>query len=220
MNRLLGLVIHNFGWKLLALASAFVIWALVASEPELSTFRTVPLEYRNLPNNLDLSSAPMEAVSLELRGPAGELRNGEVRRPAVVIDLSSVTPGQHTYTINEADLSLPRGVRLVRAIPSEVRLDFENRISRTIPVQIRLTGESANGYVVAQESVWPDKLVVSGPASHVSRIQAAVTDPVNVSSVFGAAEFHANAYVPDPYVHLETSPEVVISVTMKKGSQP
>ena len=63
MNQLkwmLGLVTHNFWWKVLALASSFVIWALVASEPELSTFDTVRLEYRNLPDDLEISAYAAE----------------------------------------------------------------------------------------------------------------------------------------------------------------
>ena len=88
---MLGLVTHNFGWKVLALASAFVIWALVASEPELSTFATVRLEYRNMPDDLEISAAPTEMVALELRGPASELR-GAARAglPTVVLDMSGV----------------------------------------------------------------------------------------------------------------------------------
>ena len=36
-----GLLLQNIWWKLLSLAIAVLIWALVASEPELSTFVTV-----------------------------------------------------------------------------------------------------------------------------------------------------------------------------------
>ena len=38
MIRAFKRVFENAGWKLLALAVAVVIWALVASEPELATF--------------------------------------------------------------------------------------------------------------------------------------------------------------------------------------
>ena len=82
-SRALRLVTHNFVWKLIALAGATLIWVLVSSEPELSTFTTVRLAFRNLPADIDISSSPMETVSLELRGPASELRGtGESRRPA------------------------------------------------------------------------------------------------------------------------------------------
>ena len=61
MNKMqwtIGLLTQNFWWKLLALAIAFTIWVLVANEPELSTFTTVRVAYRNIPDDLEISSAP------------------------------------------------------------------------------------------------------------------------------------------------------------------
>ena len=43
-----------------------------------------------------------------------------------------------------------------------------------------------------------------------------VTDPVDVSGVVGSAEFHVNAFVEDPYVRFQSSPQVTVAVTMKK----
>ena len=65
-----GLVVGNMGWKLLSLALAFTIWALVATEPELNTVTPVQLEYRNVPDGLEISSNPVSTVRLELRGPS------------------------------------------------------------------------------------------------------------------------------------------------------
>ena len=58
----------------LAGRSPWLLWVLVASEPEFSTFVTVRLEYKNLPDDLEISSEPVDTISLELRGPSGELR--------------------------------------------------------------------------------------------------------------------------------------------------
>ena len=69
-----NLLFQNFGWKLLSLAIAVVIWALVATEPELATFANVRLEYKNLPDGLEISSEPVSSVMLELKGPSGALR--------------------------------------------------------------------------------------------------------------------------------------------------
>ena len=141
----LRLVFHNFWWKLLALVSAVVLWALVASEPELSEFATVRLEYRNLPDDLEISSNPVTSVSLELRGPSGELRGvGDSIRPAVVLDMSDVQPGERTFTIGQGNVQLARGVRLVRSIPSEVRFLFERRLVRFVPVLVRIAGQAPN----------------------------------------------------------------------------
>ena len=56
LSWVLGLVFENFWWKAASLAIAVTIWASVASEPELATFATVRLEYRNLPEDLEIAS--------------------------------------------------------------------------------------------------------------------------------------------------------------------
>src|SRR5438105_4155977 len=128
-------IFENLGWKLLALASAVFLWAIVASEPELSAFVTVPLAYKNLPEDLEISSGPVNTVSLELRGPSGELRNlGDATglRPAVIVDMAGVQKGERTFPLGDGNVKLSRNVRLVRAVPSEARFEFEKRAQRTI----------------------------------------------------------------------------------------
>jgi len=126
IKRFRDVVFQNFGWKVLSLGVAVVIWALVASEPELTTFTTVRLEYKNIPEDLDITSDPVESVVLELQGPSGELR-GEAMRPAVVLDLAGVAAGERTFKIADGNVRLPRKVRLVAAKPGEVRLQRARR---------------------------------------------------------------------------------------------
>jgi hypothetical protein len=214
-----GLVVGNFGWKLLSLAVAFTIWALVATEPELNTVTQVQLEYRNIPDEIEISSEPVSMVRLELRGPSGALRdlgaNG-VARPSIVLDMGGVQPGQRTFTIDDGAVKLARGVRLVRAIPSEVRFEFERRATRTVPIAVRFAGQGENGYVVARCDVSPKMARIVGPASHVGRIVFATTDPVDVSTVVGSSEFHVNAFVNDDFVRFQTPSLVTVRVTMKR----
>jgi hypothetical protein len=219
--KLIGaLLFENLAWKLLALVVAVVIWALVASEPELATFATVRLEYKNLPVELEISSNPVTSVVLELRGPSGELRGiGETLRPAVVLDMATVQPGQRTFTVGDGNVKLARGVSLVRSIPSDVRFNFEERGFRSVPVQVRLTGEGRNGYAVAHCVPTPSRVQVVGPKSRVADIVAVSTDPVDVSSVVGSSEFRVNAFVEDPFVRFAASPLVAVVVTMKKREQ-
>jgi len=212
-------ITDNFWWKLVALGIAVALWAIVANEPELSTFATVRTAYKNVPDDLEISTIePTGPISLELRGPSGELRNlGEVGiRPAVTLDMSGVQPGEHTFTIGNGNVNLPRGVRLVRAIPSVVRFTFEQRETRSVPVEVRFSGEGTQGYVVAHYEVSPSELEIVGPVIRVAAVRAAITDSVNVSNAQGSAEFHVNAFVDDPYVRFQSPPRVTVSVTMEK----
>jgi YbbR domain-containing protein len=217
--RRLRWITENFGWKVLALASAFALWALVASEPELSVFVTVPLAYKNLPDDLEISADPVNTVSLELRGPSGDLGafgdTGSVR-PAVIVDMTGVQAGERTFPLGDDNVKLARGVRLVRAIPSEARFEFERRASKRVDVRPRFGGEEGSGYAVESVRVDPRQLPLLGPASRVARIRDVTTDRVDVSSVVGTAEFRVNAFVEDPYVRFEGSPQVTVTVTMKK----
>ena len=210
------LLFQNLGWKLLSLTVAVVIWALVASEPELATFANVRLEYKNLPEGLEISSEPVSSIVLELRGPSGALRvTGEAIHPAVVIDMSGVESGVRTFSIGDRNVKVMRGVRLVRAIPSEVRFHFEPRRMHRVPVQVRFLGEGQNGHVVATYQVDPPEMEITGPGSRVARIAAVLADPIDLANTTGTAQFHVNVFTEDSFVRFLNTPEAVVTVTMK-----
>jgi YbbR domain-containing protein len=212
-----GLIFDRAGWKLLSLAVAIAIWALVSSEPELSTFVSTQVEYKNLPPDIEISSNPITTVLLELRGPSGELQGlgGEGVHPQIILDLTSARPGQHTYAIDRNSVKLPRGVHLVGELPAQVHFDFETRAKRTVPVVVRFTGEGHNGYIVSSEEVTPKTEEIEGAASHVAADSEVVTDPVDLSDVVGPTTFRVTAYATDPFVHIKSS-QVTVTVTMKK----
>ncbi len=206
---------HDIGWKLLSLAIAVLLWVLVASEPEISTFVTVPVQFKNMPEGLEVSSDIVESVNLELRGPSGELRNFQDSRPySVVLDMSRVVAGERTFSIDDGDFRLPRGIRVVRAFPSQLRFDFERRAAATVPVQVRF-GSPHEGYDVAGFQVSPATLRIVGPESHVNRIKAVATDPIDLGPVVGSAQFHVSAFVDDAHVRFASPPKVTVDVQVK-----
>jgi YbbR domain-containing protein len=211
------LIFQNIVWKLLSLAIAVVIWALVATEPELATFASVRLEYKNLPEGLEISSDPVSSVLLELRGPAGALRSaGDATHPNVVLDMSEADSGEHTFTITGRNVKVMRGVRLVRAIPSEVRFRFEPRRNHVVPVHVRFLNEGQNGYVIESTKVDPPEMELTGPRSRVARISEVQADPIDLAGATGVTEFRVNVFAEDSFVRFLNTPEAVVTVTMKK----
>ena len=210
-----GALLENLVWKALSLLIAIILWAVVASEPELASFATVQVQFKNLSDELEISSEPAASITLELRGPSGELANGATR-PAVVIDMTGVQPGERTFPIGTDNVTLPRGVRMVRAIPSEIRYRFERRATRMVPVVPTFSGEGQNGYTLAHWDVQPKELAITGPASHVAMVTRVSTDPMEISGAVGAVEFRVNAFTEEPYVRFQSSPQVTVAVSMKK----
>jgi YbbR domain-containing protein len=214
----LALIFENIWLKLLSLAVAAAIWAMVATEPELSTFATTQVEYKNLPDNVEIDSSPLATVMLELRGPSGALRDigGPSLRPQVILDMSGSTPGRRTFAIEGGAVKLPPGVRLVRAIPSQVVFDFDRSGAATVPVVVPITGEGHNGYVVASRQTQPSQLDIAGPQSHVARVSQVATDPVDVSNAVGTVEYRVTAYVADPFVQIQSPQPIDVTIVMRK----
>jgi YbbR domain-containing protein len=209
----LGLVFSNFLWKVFSLAAAVLLWVLVASEPELSTFVTVPVEYQNKPSGLEISSEIIESVYLELRGPSGELRRvSESKRSAVVLDMSHARIGEYTFNIGPGQVKLPSDIDLVRAIPSQIRFVFEDRRSRVVPVQPNISHAPAAPYQVTESEVSPAALEVEGPESRVNRVRFVATDPIDLTRAVGPTTFHVNAFIDDPHVRFVSRPQVTVDV--------
>src|ERR1035441_247726 len=213
-----GLLTTNLGWKLLSLGIAVVLWALVASEPELSTFAVVGVECKNLPDDLEISSDLVSSLRLELRGPSGALRGlGEGgTRPEVILDMSGVEPGERTFEIGDGNVKLPRSVWLVAAMPPAVRFRFERSETRTVEIKPRFTNEANGGYVVAQAAVSPKTVEIAGPASRVAKASAALADAIDVPARAGTFEYKVSAYLEDPQVRFVEVPKVTVTVTGKK----
>ena len=212
----LGILTHNIGWKLLSLAVAVLIWILVASEPELATVQSVPVEYKGVPDDLEISSEVHENVTLETRGPSGRLRDIAGARPAVVLDFSLVhEPGERTFDLDERNVSLPRGIQLVRVIPAQLRYTFERRAVREVPVEVRVSAPHP-GYVIVRDEAIPPKLTVIGPASAVGRTTHVTTDPVDISGVISNGQYQVNTYLPEQRVRFQTHSHVTVRVVVKK----
>ena len=209
----------SLGWKLLSVVIAFVLWASYSVESELGTSLAVPLQYRNLPQNLELSGdIGVDRVYLKIRGPAASLSPSALANTAILLDVGGVDrSGERTYALGADNVHLPADVQLVRIIPSQVRLKFEQRISREIPVEARYASGIPPGYRIVSQEIVPATLRVIGPDSRVRNLASAATDAIDLSTTYGDAEFRVPVFLPDPYVRLERDTTIVVRVKLGKS---
>src|ERR1700722_16184059 len=178
------LLTRNAGLKAFSLVVSLLLWFTFARNPEVGGFVSVPVEYRGMPDDLEISSDLVGSVSIDLRGSSEKVANLSAAKSAVVLDFSGIhQPGEQTFQIDDRDISLPSGMHLERAIPAQIRLHFERRTQQDVPVQVRFSGALPAGYRLQKYTVDPENLRLVGPESRVRKIEFAVTDPVDLSAV-------------------------------------
>ena len=208
-------VTRNFGIKLFALAVSVLLWIIISGSRESTASVTAPVQYRNIPKNLEISSEIVEQVHLVLRGPSPALTRLGVNEIPVVLNLARVNgPGETTFTITRESVDLPAGVLLERAIPSQVRLRLETRIAQAAPVRVRYA-HIPEGMEIAEESVVPAELQIIGPESRVKQIHFVETDPVDLRLLDANGEARTAAYAGDPQVVFTGPPVVTVRVTLR-----
>jgi YbbR domain-containing protein len=204
------LLTENPGWKLLALGISAFLWYAFVGETELSASLPAAVQFKNVPPDLEVSSEVFDRVFLRLKGPATRLNAGSLRDITVVLDLGQVhSTGERTYTLSADNLQLPAGVQVSRIVPSQLRLRFDKRIMREVPVQVRFANSAPEGYRLMGQQATPQKVLVTGPESRVSSLPAVHTDAIDLSSTVSNAEFRIPAFIPDPQVRFDGNPPMI-----------
>jgi YbbR domain-containing protein len=216
-QNVMHVVFRNIGWRILSLALATLVWIAIHREPTILAVLPAPVQFKNSPADLEISSEIVEAVDLETRGPAELLRNLSEKRVAVVLDFSTVRdPGERTFTIERKNTNLPRGVDLVRIIPSQIRFNFERRIVRKVPVEPQVSGTLPRGLRLVSTLANPPELAITGPESKVRGVATLRTDPVNLNGISEDKSMRVTAYLPNSQLRFKDPPEVTVKVSVEK----
>jgi YbbR domain-containing protein len=207
--------LHDSGLKLLSLLLAIGLWLLVAHDPPAEVEMNVPLEFRNLPDNLEIDSASFTEAQIRIRGPERVIHRLQPADVRAEIDLAGVQPGERTFDLTGRQVHIPQDLAVVQIIPGQFHLSFDNRATRTIEVRPRVTGNFASGMRVAQVIADPANVTITGPLRRIQAVEAATTDPVDVSGDMTRATFVTQAYVPDPLIQVVHPTPIRVTVIME-----
>lgn len=206
---------RHLGLKFLSVALAALIWLLVSGEQIAERALRIPLEFTNLPAQLEQVGDTPNLVDVRVRGSSGALSRVAAGELAAVLDLRSARPGQRLFHLTGADVRVPFGVEVVQIAPSNLFIMFEASATRVVPVVPALEGEPRDGYVVGTVAANPATVEVIGAASAVGRLTQAITEPVSVADASAPVTETVNIGVSDPSVRLQSpaSTRVTVQVT-------
>jgi YbbR domain-containing protein len=207
--------IHNIGLKVVSLLLAGGLWLVVARDPIAEVEMKIPIEFQNLPDQLEVDSTGSTEAQIRVRGPERLIHRLQVADVRAEIDLASSRPGERTFDLNGGQVHVPQDLEVVQIKPGQLHLSFDNRATRVVQVRPRVTGNFANGMRVAQALADPPNIMITGPRRRVDAVDAATTDPVDVSGAMTRATFVTQAYVPDPLIQVVHPTPIRVTVIME-----
>jgi YbbR domain-containing protein len=215
------LITRNLGMKIFSISVAAVLYLLFIADEELTTSVPASIQFRNTPSDMEISFGVPERVFLEVQGTSRRLSQFAASQTPVILDLSDIpATGERTFNIDTQVINLPARLRLIRAVPSQIRLQVEPRATREVPVRVRYQGKPEPGYRIAREEAIPPFVRIVGPRSRVNRVEAAETDLIDLMGVVSVKEFRTNVFVDDDTVRVQTEGEVIVKINVEKLDEP
>ena len=216
-NRVQRAFVHNIGLKMISLLLAIGLWMAVARSPIAEVELRVPIEFHNLPENLEIDSASFTEAQIRVRGPERLVHQLQASDVHAEIDLVGVQPGERTFDLTGRYVRVPQELEVVQIIPGQFHLSFDNRFTSVVAVRPRVTGSFAAGMRLARIIADPPNVVISGPRRRVEAVEAATTDPIDVSGTMTRATFVTQAYVSDPLIQVVHPTPIHVTVIMESS---
>jgi YbbR domain-containing protein len=209
---------RRLGLKVVSVVLAALIWLIVSGEQIVERAFRVPLEFSNLPAELELAGDAPALVDVRVRGSSGALSRLTAGELVAVLDLRQAKPGQRLFHMSGSDVHTPFGIEVVQVTPSSVAMTFEPSSVKEIPISPTVQGEPAAGFEVRSVVADPAMVVIAGPATAVRAMSEAITEPVSVAGAASTVEEQVNVGVADPAVRLRSGQSARVTVTIAPRS--
>ena len=163
----------NLRTFLLALVLGISVWvsAVTGADPdEVRIYPdTIPLEIVGNDPSLVITNELPKTVEITLRAPKSVWEQLTAQDDSVqaILDLSGLGAGEHSVDIQVRVLERP--YQIVLKNPNAVSVDLEPLATRTLHVDLSLSGIPAIGYQAGEVQVDPTDVVISGPESIVNQ---------------------------------------------------
>jgi YbbR domain-containing protein len=209
-------IFHNWYLKLASLCLATLLWAAVSNEASSEIGLEVPIEYRNVPAQMEITGDMTNTVQVRLRGSANVIKGITARDIATTIDLNNMRTGEKVVALSPHNVEAPFGADVIRVSPSSVRFTLERTVMKNVPIVPIILGQPAEGYEVGRVLLSPSAVQIEGPESRLNSLSSIATVPIRIERRQSAFEQTADLDVPDPQIRLQHPSPVNVKIEIHR----
>lgn len=208
--------LENWTIKLVSLVLAVTLWFYVTSRGKTEMSLTVPLELRNIPQNMAVVGDIPGSIEVRLQGQERALRDISTGKKIVgTVDLSRGKVGENVVRLSPDDIRKPPGVLVTRLVPYEISVTLDRLARKTLRLRPVFTGRPAPGFRVAKVLASPVRVTLEGPAQTISRFTVLQTMPIDLSGMHGSTTVEPRIdFQGQPVKVLEQ--DIVVTITFQK----
>src|SRR6266849_1289924 len=173
-------ITHNWHLKIVSLILSVMLWMAIANQASSEIGLDVPLEYRNIPSQLEITGDMTSTVQVRLRGSSNVIRDISGKDVSTTIDLSKMRQGEKIVALSPQNVQAPFGAEVIRVNPSSVRFNLERTMRKTVPVVPTISGQPSDGFEVGKVMIAPNKVEVEGPESRLNTLESIATVPIRL----------------------------------------
>jgi YbbR domain-containing protein len=204
--------LRNLPLKLFATFLSALLWIAVTRDQIVERSLRVPLELRNLADDLEIVGESPPEVDVRVRGASGVLSRLEPGQVVAVLNLRAARPGQRLFNLLNDEVRAPLGVEVTQISPATVPLQVDRSARRAVRVVPVVEGEPESGYIAGQVTVVPETVEVVGPASRLEGLREATTEPVSLDRATATVRDTVTIGVADSALRLEQAQSAVVTV--------
>lgn len=219
-NRWPSALTANLVPKGIAFALVLVLWGFIAGQQRTEMWLPVPLEYRNIPTNMEIAGELVNKVEVGIRGPRGVISGVSQDQVRAHIDLSQGLRGLNYVRITTDNIRIPVGTEVTKINPSSIRIRLEDVKTRSVQVKAQFIGKLPQP--LRLETVWvePRFVVLQGPESRLTKVREVLTEPIDLSSITENTKISVGVDVNFPQIRLAPNQpsHVAVEIKIEKGS--
>ena len=213
--------VRTWGLRLLALAIAIGLWFSASfQDREALSERLVEASVSyNRPRGFVILD-PVGSVNVRLRGSSKRIRQLNPYMVDVQVELAQTQPGTVAVNLGPENVLMPEGLEVVAIEPNTIRVELEREVTQRLPVVPQIVGQAPAGAVVEEPEVFPNQVLVTGPASMISRTDHLSTFPISLDGRAVTFEVTVPVVSPDPLIQIVQPTQVNVKVPMTMADEP
>jgi YbbR domain-containing protein len=208
-------IVHNWLLKVVSVFLATLVWAAVSNQASSEIGLEVPLEYRNIPHQLEITGDMTTTVQVRLRGSSNVIKEITAKDVTTTIDLNNMRTGEKIVALSPQNVEAPFGAEVIRVNPSSVRFTLERTLVKTVPVVPSIAGQPAEGYEIGRILVSPNAVAVEGPESRINTLSSVATETIRLDRKQSSLDQTADLDIPDPQIRLRHPSPVNVKVEIR-----